>query len=225
MALKVRYVNPDAGNIAFDKLCEKIGNREIPDTRLIKDDATTTLVVFDAGNGPLVFKQYNTKNFWHLVRRNFQTSRAANCLKMARLFEQAGLAVAEPIAVVESVWGPFTGRSWYVSRYVDNEVLLDYLGGEQDEEVITAIVDKVVRTFEVFLNTGMSHGDMKATNILVRDGELVLIDLDASRKHGSGFLHARAISRDCRRFLKNWHTSPELLQRFSGKFAKMGISQ
>ncbi len=223
MALKVRYANPDAGSIAFNKLCSQLENRELPDARLIKDDATTTLNVFDAGNGPLVFKRYNTKNIWHLLRRNFQTSRAANCLKMARLFAQAGLAVAEPVAVVESVWGPFCGQSWYISRFVDNEMLLDYLGREQDDKVIGEIVDKVAVTFEVLLNTGMSHGDMKATNILVRNGDLVLIDLDASRKHESGFLHARAILRDRRRFLKNWNDSPELLQRFSGELAARGI--
>ena len=155
MALKVRYANPDAGSIAFDKLCNQIENRELPDARLIKHDATTTLNIFDAGNGPLVFKRYNTKNIWHLLRRNFQTSRAANCLKMARLFAQAGLAVAEPVAVVESVWGPFCGQSWYISRFVDNEMLLDFLGREQDDKVI----GEIKKYGGTVLHTSLSHDD------------------------------------------------------------------
>ncbi len=224
MSLKVRYSNPDAGNIAYLEICNKLESGQLADTTLIKDDATTTLYLVDDAGGLLVFKRYNTKNIWHSLRRNFQTSRAANCLRMANLFSKAGLAVAEPMAVIESTWGPFRGRSWYVCRYLDNELLLDYLGREQDEVVVEQAIAKVADIFSILCDTAMSHGDMKATNILVNNGSLVLIDLDAARKHGSGRLHSRAISRDRRRFLKNWSTSPELQQRFSRKLDELGIT-
>ena len=61
----------------------------------------------------------------------------------------------------------------------------------------------------------LSHGDMKATNILVQDRELVMIDLDSARRHMSGVWHSRSVARDKRRFLANWNPWPEMKRHFT----------
>lgn len=50
----------------------------------------------------------------------------------------------------------------------------------------------------------ISHGDLKATNLLWQDGRVVLIDLDAMQQHRSDASHARAWGKDRARLLRNW---------------------
>ena len=50
----------------------------------------------------------------------------------------------------------------------------------------------------------ISHGDLKATNLLWDAGQVLLIDLDAVVQHRSPTTHARAWRRDRTRLLRNW---------------------
>ena len=173
--------------------------------------------------GKLVVKRYNTKNIWHWLRRNFQTSRAMNCSKMATLFNRAGIIVAEPVGVIEHRFGPLTARSWYVSKFVENEQLRDFLKRDQDEAIVRLMVEKIVEIFKKLKNNKLSHGDMKASNILVNNHELILVDLDASAIHSSKMGLDRALSKDGRRFIKNWQDFPTLKLIFSEPLSRLGF--
>jgi serine/threonine-protein kinase RIO1 len=50
----------------------------------------------------------------------------------------------------------------------------------------------------------ISHGDLKASNLLWYESSVCLIDLDATRQHQSEASFARAWQRDRTRFLQNW---------------------
>ena len=223
MSIKIRYLNCAVQSRDLPKLCND------PDGALhkahiqIKSDRTTTLGRVHCDVGELVIKRYNTKNIWHLIRRNFQTSRARNSLEMSRRFAEVGIRVAEPMAVIESGFGPFRGRSWFISRYLDNELLLDYLGQPQTTDVLERIRSEITSIFRKLLRNHMSHGDMKATNILVMENDLLLIDLDASKNHRFDLFHKKALSRDKKRFLKNWKSDPRLLKVFADSLDAQGI--
>ena len=57
----------------------------------------------------------------------------------------------------------------------------------------------------------ISHGDLKATNILLSDQGPVLIDLDAMRQHKTESTYQQAARKDINRFLRNWQDNPVLL--------------
>jgi len=225
MSIKVRYLNSAMQSSDLPALCND------PDGALqnahiqIKSDQTTTLGRVHSDVGELVIKRYNTKNLWHLIRRNFQTSRARNSLEMSRCFAEAGIQVAEPMAVIESGYGPFRGRSWFVSRYLDKELLLDYLGQPRNADVLERIRSDITLIFVKLLKNRMSHGDMKATNILVMENDLLMIDLDASKKHRIDLFHKKALGRDRKRFLKNWRSDPGLLKIFADSLDAQGIGE
>ena len=61
----------------------------------------------------------------------------------------------------------------------------------------------------------ISHGDLKATNLLWVDNQLYFIDLDAARQHKTIASWQRANKRDKKRFLKNWRDTPELEALFA----------
>lgn len=190
---------------------------------LFKDDQTTTLHRVPSKMGDLMVKRYNTKNRWHLLRRNFQVSRARNCLEMAEKYSGAGIRVAQPVAMIESRFGPFAGCSWYVSRFVDSVLLSDYLGIEDWVAPLRSIQGKIPALFEAFENHDLSHGDMKATNLLVHDDDLVVIDLDSAKQHRWKLFHRIALRRDKARFLKNWDDQPPLYRHLERELVHIGV--
>lgn len=61
--------------------------------------------------------------------------------------------------------------------------------------------------FETLCRLRISHGDLKATNLLWHEGRVWLIDLDAMKQHRSDTAFARVWRRDRARFLRNWAAS------------------
>ncbi len=227
--LKIRFQSAEARMAGIDtkKLIERLeddcrGNGMPKGATLFKDDRATTLYRVPSEVGDLIVKRYNTKNLWHLLRRNFQVSRARNCLRMAQRYSAAGIRVAQPIAMIESRLGPFAGRSWYVSRFVDSVLLSDYLDMEDWATPLHSIQGKVPALFEVLRDHALSHGDMKATNLLVHDDNLVVIDLDSAKQHRWKFFHRLALRRDKARFLENWNEQPLLYRHLEWELAHIG---
>ena len=190
---------------------------------LVKNDRTTSLSVVVGRTRKILVKRYNTKNFWHRVRRNFQRSRAVNCLKMASEFSGYGVLVPRTLAVVEEHFGPLAGRSWYVSDYVEGETLLDWVSNKRATGLTPVVLDQVMAFFEVLLRNRLTHGDMKATNLIVSGDRVYVIDLDAARQHRTHSSHVRGLAKDKSRFLRNWDAFPDLQQDLRSRLEKLGI--
>ncbi|MEM7358457.1 MAG: lipopolysaccharide kinase InaA family protein [Pseudomonadota bacterium] len=204
------YVNLiEPSRHALDALLENTSNQ-------FKHDRTTTVARVElAGDHDtqVVIKRYNARNKWHTVKRALRKTRARRCWQMSYRFQQAGLNVAEPILMYEHRLGWLHGDAYFVNRFLEGEILLDALPDmetEQQDQVIAAIT----RAFEIMRTERLSHGDMKASNLLWVGGELVFIDLDAARQHQSKLFWRRANRRDKKRFLKNWRGNKALLARF-----------
>jgi serine/threonine-protein kinase RIO1 len=60
----------------------------------------------------------------------------------------------------------------------------------------------------------ISHGDFKATNFILSNGKLFVIDLDAMREHRFRWRFRRAFRRDLKRLVQNWADRPEIEKMF-----------
>jgi serine/threonine-protein kinase RIO1 len=67
-------------------------------------------------------------------------------------------------------------------------------------QLSTMVADVVLQ----LIQANISHGDMKATNFIVTDNGLELIDLDAMRIHVTREKTIAAIKTDIDRLLRNW---------------------
>lgn len=193
-----------------------------PETQILKTDRTTTVAIVRCAERKLVLKRYNTKNTWHALRRLLRVSRAQNCWDLTSVFRSVGLDTANRVALIEQRMGPFKGCSWFVSEFVEGAMLLDVLHACEDSVRVAQLADQAIAILQVLERHRLSHGDMKATNILVCDGRLTLVDLDAARLHRSPSTHQSALSKDRTRFLKNWRDQPELWDLFQRKFRDRG---
>jgi tRNA A-37 threonylcarbamoyl transferase component Bud32 len=183
---------------------------------LYKHDKGTTVVKVIFSGREYVVKRFNSRSMWHRVKRALRQSRARKCWDMARLFEQAGIRTAKPMGYLEQRWGPFCGDSYYVCEHIDGEICGVWISG-QDESIWEAFCDQAEALFLAMWESGLSHGDMKATNLIWSKGELYLIDLDAACRPWIAFRRNYLARRDRQRFMRNWTDSPKLLARLESR--------
>ncbi|MEO0367508.1 MAG: lipopolysaccharide kinase InaA family protein [Pseudomonadota bacterium] len=186
----------------------------------LKDDKTTTVAIVALNSEAfsqhkeVVVKRYNTKSLWHAFTRAVRASRAETCWQMSFAFAQAGIHVAEPILLFEKKYFFLNSVAYFVSGKIEGDLLLDCLPvmGKTERLKVVAAMEELFAQLE---RARLSHGDLKATNLLWDGERLSVIDLDAAKRHWFNKSWSNAIAKDRRRFLKNWRGNPELVDAFS----------
>jgi len=185
--------------------------------RYLKKGNTATVALIDVAGRPLIIKRYNIKNWLHRAGRFWRASRGWSSWVSAYRLRFDALPTPCPIAIKEERWGPFRGRAYLVCEYVPGVDLLTYYNAlsstsDADVRVAELVEEEVRQLFDGLWQAGVSHGDMKATNILVREDKLQLIDLDAMTIHRTAQSLTSGLESDLKRFFRNWNASQH--QRF-----------
>ncbi|OQX61987.1 MAG: hypothetical protein B5M55_08350 [Desulfococcus sp. 4484_242] len=182
-------------------------------SRMIKSGHSSTVARLEIDDMDLVVKRYNIKGFRHGVRRSVKNTRAANSWKNAWMLSMLGIATPAPVALVECRFGPFRGRSYFICEYVDGPCVIDFFS-RADFNGKQSVARQITDLFKNLRRAKISHGDMKGTNILVKDQKPVLVDLDAMRVHWNSRHFISACEKDKDRFLKNWLNTPDVIRLF-----------
>ncbi len=189
-AMELFLQNPD---IAFHN----------PGDSLLKTGNTTTLVLYEIDGKQLVVKRYNMKNRFHALRHAFKKSRADISWRGAHLLLKNRINTPEPMAVKEIRFGPFRNKAFFICEYIKGESARNFFSDVQADG-IKVIAELIINVFKKFKFLKISHGDMKATNIIIQDNTPFFIDLDSMNWHKSNFLFSHARKKDISRFMKNW---------------------
>lgn len=167
------------------------------------NSATVVKVMFDGK--PIVIKRYNVKSIWHFMRRCLRQSRAAVSWRNANLLEFINLPTLKPVGFIENRKAWFRHTSYFISEYHESEELLDVYQQRQPTE---EELNQIKTIFDLMQKTQISHGDLKAQNLLIdTEGKLTLIDLDSMQEHQNNEQFQKAFNKDKKRFLKNWQRS------------------
>ncbi len=170
--------------------------------KLLKDGGTCTVAAVEAAGRTVVVKRYNLKHWRHALSRAWRPSRAWHSWQAAHRLAFYGIATPRPLALVEERLGALRGRAFLVTEHCPGTNLLDLLDPAREPE---PVMQQALReTFETLHRLQITHGDLKATNLLWQAGRVVLIDLDALTEHRSKSAFARAWRRDRGRLLRNW---------------------
>ncbi len=179
----------------------------------LKEGNSATVVKTEVAGKPIVIKRYNMKSAGHFLRRCLRPSRAAVSWRNANLLEFIGLPTAKPIGFIENRQFGLRQTAYFICDYVGAEELSSLYtqrAPTQDE------LGQIKRIFSTLQQEQISHGDLKASNLL-RDehGQVFLIDLDAMNgAHRCRHTFEKAFAEDKRRFMANWQHS-ELSDFFS----------
>lgn len=169
---------------------------------VLKDGGTCTVARIVVDERVLLLKRYNLKSLGHALNRCWRPTRAWHSWREAHRLQFLGIPTPAPLALVEERIGPLRRRAWLVSEFCSGPNLLSHLAA--DREPPAAEADAIVSLFAAMHRQRISHGDLKATNLLWDAGQVLLIDLDAVVQHRSPTTHARAWRRDRARLLRNW---------------------
>ena len=153
--------------------------------------------------GDFVVKRYNVKDPWHRHRLQWRTTRAHRAWRAGHGLRFAGLATPRPRALIE-MHRPQVGEAVAF-------LVIDHVEGERLDLLDDAGADlkgALARMFGSWRELRFAHGDTKASNFAVKDGDIYVLDLDAAAFHRRGWRFARAHRRDRMRFLANWPDAP-----------------
>jgi tRNA A-37 threonylcarbamoyl transferase component Bud32 len=187
-----------------------------PDASLLRADAQTlkqghtcTLWTTVIDGRKMVVKRYNIKSLKHRFGRALRPTRAAVSWRNAHRLGMYGIPTARPVALIEERFGPLRGRAWYLSEFVAGEAASSLCDQDKTgESVRTAAGQQLTRLLARLALSGLSHGDMKASNFILSQQGAVVIDLDAMQRHVAPESFQRAQRRDLARFMRNWEDCP-----------------
>jgi tRNA A-37 threonylcarbamoyl transferase component Bud32 len=170
----------------------------------LKTGRTCTVVRVELDGRPVVIKRYNIKNPGHAISRAMRPSRAWHAWLEGHRLSVLGIATPAPLALIERRFGPLRGTAWLITQFVEAHSLDQHWPRDQQELPPEPERLALARLFLNLHSARLTHGDMKATNLLWHDNGIMLIDLDAMTYHAMDIGLDRATRRDIARLQQNW---------------------
>lgn len=180
----------------------------------MKNGNTCSIIKTDLADYSLVVKRYNIKNILHGLKRSLRKTRAAVSWKNAHRLQWLDINTPKPIALIEKRWGFIRRQAYYISQYIEGATLNDFILKCDEPEKIKQIADLITTAFARLYQGGLSHGDLKASNLLISQQQVYLLDLDSMRKHKCTHSLKRVWRRDINRFLRNFTEQPAVKEIF-----------
>lgn len=163
-----------------------------------------------SGNDQWVVKHYHSMGWKGRLRQMLGLSHGMTSWRRGLTWSLLGVPTPEPVLLVEFNRGAHAGQSVIVCPNFAGIRLSEIMETDRDR---AAIIAEEVRDWLALLQwAGLSHGDMKAQNILVNDrNDMCFIDLDAGSVSGRNILRGDRSKKDRARFERNWEqfTVPE----------------
>lgn len=175
----------------------------------LKNGNTCTVSRVQIDGRSFAVKRYNIKNARHRLGRLWRRSRAAVSWSNAHRLRMYGIATAAPVALLEHRYGPLRGRAWFVAEYVDAPDIARWLEADAlDDARRRAGLEALARLMHKLWRLRIVHGDLKASNIQMPDGQPLLLDLDSLRELRCRGRFITGHERDLRRLFDNWRDQP-----------------
>ncbi len=157
----------------------------------------------------VVVKRYNDKGIWQRIRHALGAARPHRAWRNAHWLRVYGIPTPRPLACLRAVEGPMRGLSWIVTERATGFPAHHLPARQATPTRMEALADVV----HAFGRNGLVHGDMKASNFIIGDQGVQVIDLDSLSRPRLPWLRRRGIRADRERFLRNWQ-DPALRARF-----------
>jgi hypothetical protein len=133
--------------------------------------------------------------------------------------EYFGLKTINPIALIEDYAFFARTGSYAVCEYIDGMTLKAYFRNpnisDTDKNIIAS---KLVQDIHKWHALGVTHGDPKASNIVIRQNQIYLIDAEDIKIPKTRWSKKHAITRDKYIILHNWQKYPEQREAWTRKF-------
>ena len=187
-------------------------------TKLLKNGNSATVALANIDGKDLVIKRYNyNKNLKTFIRR-FRKSRASTSWSNSFRLLNYGLKTPEPYALIETSKGPMIDHAYFIAEHVKGNDLLEVLNAKDCQKKQELIANQMKDIFSVWKKCKIAHGDCKATNFILHNDEVYIIDLDAMQEMNTENNFKKAHKKDIQRWMKNWENNEALTEIFRSGF-------
>jgi len=205
-----RYVGPELEHLLDDPDVSFPGVGQA-----LKNGNTSTVWSTLVNGHDMVVKRYNVKGFLHGLKLSLRPSRGKRSWINAHCLQFYGIPTPKPVAFLKRRSRLLFPTVYHITELVKGEKAWHWfrspaVSNEEKEQM----AEKVVLVLQKMQQQWISHGDLKATNILIANGEAMLIDLDAMHKHTNTYRSNYALASDIQRFMKNWEDNDGLYKMF-----------
>ncbi|MFP6815632.1 MAG: lipopolysaccharide kinase InaA family protein [Pseudomonadales bacterium] len=184
---------------------------------VLKAGNSATVIRASIGDATYVIKRYNLKSRVHGMRRALRPMpRYRASWRNGHRLRFLGLRGARPVALLEYRSGFAQTIAYLVMEDLGSDAS-DLATWVAERGASSELTDKVATLFRGIADAELVHGDTKASNFLIRDAEIYLIDLDAMVEG------RRGLARDVSRFLTNWESDPGIHEQFRGALQAVGM--
>ncbi len=181
----------------------------LQDSKLDKDSRSTTAGVVELDGQKYFLKRYNNKNFKRKLKNSLRQTRPFRVLKTSQILSEAGVFTPEVYAALNYRRGLLLESSYLLSSFLDSATTagqtIERLTGKGNFEIFA---DKICELLVKIHDAGILHGDVKASNIIVKPNDndtydLGLLDLDGSHCYSEA-LPAKKRSYDLARLISSY---------------------
>ena len=188
---------------------------------VLKAGYRSTVIQVDIDGSPFVLKQYTKLGLHRRVRYALTRTRAIQAWQAGHVMAALRLPVARPLAVLTETQLGIPARSALLMQLLPGKTLLDLVEQGAPISQLEPLAQQLSKFFEVMAKYRITHGDMKATNIIVSaEGKLSFIDLDATEISRSSARFGKRREKDRLRLGRNWQTHPVAAKVFHDVFGK-----
>jgi len=177
---------------------------------IIKTDRATTVSKVKITGRDVIIKRYNNQGFLNSLKYTLGGSRARRVWRETYLLQEMKIATPTALGYFDVYHKGRVVRSYLINEFCPEPILhyllLDKLIPITDWPVIVGLVRNLLLDLH---SKGVTHGDIKNSNIIYKQGELILIDLDSLIIHRSTKSLKRHIEKDMRAFEKKINSDPQ----------------
>lgn len=177
---------------------------------IIKTDRATTVSKVRVAGRDVIIKRYNNQGFFNSLKYTLGGSRARRVWSETYLLQEMKIATPTALGYFDVCHKGKVIRSYLINEFCPEPILhyllLDKLIPITDWPRVAGLVRELLRDLH---GKGVTHGDIKNSNIIYNNGELVLIDLDSLIIHRSTKKLQRHIKKDLAAFERRINSDPE----------------
>lgn len=191
---------------------------EKPPVHILKADHFSSVIRIQTNGRDFVVKNEHARTIFEFLAKGFRKSRAAKTWDKGRRLIARDLETACPLALIEDFFFFFRTNSFFISDCLPGILLRTYL----DDPAVAAAdkmqaAEKTVDMLCHWHRAGVTHGDPKASNIIIDQDRLYLIDPEDVTIYAPGKASRRAMARDWAIVLHNWQNQPDIRQVILGR--------
>jgi len=173
-------------------------------------------------------KEFRSKNTLHALKPHFRRHRAQIAWQISWHLLNGGIPVAEPEGYLLEKSGPFYRKGYFFSRVLwgcNSLASLAWTSRELSKRLDSGgLVEALARGIAALHDCGVTHGDLKWSNILVheKDNRFWFVDLDSAKLH-THFLGPSGVARDLGRFVLygfQTETNNAIISRFLDEYCR-----